>query len=103
MNIVLLIKVFYIYLTFTTIFFITFELLIPFDIFSLQYYLKMSWKVFETSNKFNKILLKELNSHIYKIEELNWTKRNFQSSSYTKKKSLWTIITCNNYQKTNLP
>jgi len=35
---------------------------------------KLFWNPFETSDKFNNIWLKELNSHISKVEGLNWTK-----------------------------
>jgi len=50
---------------------ITFELFTLFDTFMFQCQLK---NTFETSNKLNKIYLKEINLPIFKVEELNWTK-----------------------------
>jgi len=35
---------------------------------------KKSWDAYETSNKYNKIWLKKLNSRISKDKRLNWSK-----------------------------
>jgi len=43
-------------------------------IFALMLSQILVWNMFEMLNKLNKIWLKELNPHILKDEELNWSK-----------------------------